>query len=47
VAGISYSLTLHVKLDDKDQTADAVVWVRAWQKDDKLKLTSWKFADNK
>jgi hypothetical protein len=44
--GVSYSLTLHVTVNGKDQTANAVVWVRAWLKgDDKFKLTSWKFAD--
>ena len=48
VAGVSYSLTLHVKVDGQDQTAEAVVWVRAWLKgDDKIKLTSWKFFDKK
>ncbi len=48
VEGVSYSLTLHVKVDGQDQTAEAVVWVRAWLKgDDKIKLTSWKFADKK
>jgi len=48
VAGVSYSLTLHVKVDGQDQTAEAVVWDRAWLKgDDKIKLTSWKFADKK
>jgi len=48
VEGVSYSLTLHVKVDGQDQTAEAVVWVRAWLKgDDKMKLTSWKFADKK
>ena len=34
--------------DGQDQTAEAVVWVRPWLKgDDKIKLTSWKFADKK
>jgi len=48
VEGVSYSLTLHVKVDGQDQTAEAVVWERAWLKgDDKLKLTSWKLADKK
>jgi hypothetical protein len=48
VEGVSYSLTLHVKVDGQDQTADAVVWVRAWLKgDDKFKLTPWKFVDKK
>ena len=27
VEGVSYSLTLHVKVDGQDQTAEAVVWV--------------------
>jgi len=37
-----------VKVDGQDQTAEAVVWVRAWLKgDDKIKLTSWKFFDKK
>ena len=46
VEGVSYSLTLHVKVDGQDQTADAVVWVRpGLKRDDKMKLTSWKFAD--
>jgi len=48
VEGVSYSLTLHVKVDGQDQTAEAVVWDRPWLKgDDKIKLTSWKFADKK
>lgn len=48
VEGVSYDLTLHMKLDGQDQTAEAVVWVRPWLKgDDKIKLTSWKFADKK
>ncbi len=48
VAGVSYDLTLRVKVDGQDQTAEAVVWVRAWLKgDDKIKLTSWKLADKR
>jgi hypothetical protein len=48
VAGVSCSLTLHVKVDGQDQTAEAVVWDRGGLKEnDKLKLTSWKFADKK
>ena len=46
VEGVSYTLTLHVKVDGQGQTAEAVVWVRAWLKgDDKMKLTSWKLYD--
>lgn len=48
VEGVSYSLTLHVKVDGQDQTAEAQVWERPWLKgDDKIKLTSWKIADKK
>ena len=48
VAGVSYSLTLHVTVDGQDQTAEAVVWVRAGLKRrEKIKLTSWKLADKK
>jgi hypothetical protein len=45
---VSCDLTLYVKVDGQDQTAEADVWVRAWLKgDDKIKLTSWKFAGKK
>lgn len=47
VAGVSYSLTLDVRVDGQDQTADAVVWDGAWQKGPKFKPTSWTFADKK
>jgi hypothetical protein len=48
VEGVSYTLTLRVNVDGKDQTAEAVVWSRAWLKgDDKTKLTSWKFVEKK
>ena len=43
VEGVSYSLTLHVKVDGEDRTAEAVVWVPPGLKGaDKMKLTSWK-----
>ncbi len=48
VQGLSYTLTLKVSVDGKDQVAEAVVWVRAWLKgDDKTQLTSWKFVEKK
>ena len=43
VQGINYKLTLHVKIGEAEHTAQAVVWVRQWLKEDeRFQLTSWK-----
>lgn len=42
VAGMNYRLTLRVKWDGKEKTAEAVVWWQAWRKPDPYQLTSWK-----
>ncbi len=44
VAGLNYFLTLNVKLGDKETTANATVYERAWE--NKIELTDWKFTDD-
>jgi len=41
VAGINYRLTLTVKLNGQEKTAEAVVWWQEWRKPDPYQLTSW------
>lgn len=43
VAGMNYRLTLRVKLDGKEKTAEAVVWWQAWRQPDPYQLTTWKW----
>jgi hypothetical protein len=46
VSGMSYQLTLQVKLGTKVKTAEAKVWEQAWEKPP-YKLVSWKFTDER
>jgi len=46
VAGINYKLTLRVKQDGKDRTAEAKVWWQVWRKPDPYQLTSWTWIDD-
>ncbi len=41
VAGLNYRLKLKVKVNGKEQTAEAIVWWQAWRKPDPYQLTSW------
>lgn len=41
VAGMNYRLKLKVKLNGKEQTAEAIVWWQAWRKPEPYQLTSW------
>lgn len=46
VQGVNYKLTLHVKIGEAERTAQAVVWVRQWLKEDeRFQLTSWKLQE--
>lgn len=41
VAGMNYYLTLRVKHNGQEKTADAVVWWQSWREPDPYQLTSW------
>ncbi len=41
VAGMNYRLTLTVRLDGKEKTAEAIVWWQPWRKPDPYQLSSW------
>jgi hypothetical protein len=41
VAGMNTRLKLKVKLNDKEMTAEAVVWWQAWRNPDPYQLTAW------
>jgi hypothetical protein len=41
VAGMNYRLTLKVKLEGKEKTAEVIVWWQAWRKPNPYELTSW------
>lgn len=41
VAGMNFRLTLKVKQDGKENTAEALVWWQAWRKPDPYRLSSW------
>ncbi len=41
VAGVTYRLTLKVRLDGRERTARAVVWWQPWRNPDPYRLTSW------
>ena len=41
VAGMNYRLTLTVKLNGQEKTAEAVVWWQGWRQPDPYQLTSW------
>jgi hypothetical protein len=43
VSGINYRLKLKVKQNDRDRTAEAIVWLQAWRKPDPYRLTSWRW----
>lgn len=43
VSGINYRLKLKVKHNDKDKTAEAIVWWQAWRQPDSYRLTSWRW----
>ncbi|MFM2095471.1 MAG: hypothetical protein RIS70_2595 [Planctomycetota bacterium] len=46
VQGVNYKLTLHVTIGEAERTAQAVVWVRQWLKEDeRFQLTSWKLQE--
>jgi hypothetical protein len=45
VAGMNYRLKLLVKVNGREQQAEAVVWWQAWRKPDPYQLTSWKWID--
>jgi hypothetical protein len=41
VAGMNYRLTLKVKLNGKEKTAETIVWWQAWRRPNPYQLTSW------
>lgn len=41
VAGMNYRLTLKVKLNNEEKTAEAIVWWQSWRQPDPYRLTSW------
>lgn len=43
VSGINYRLKLNVEHNDKDRTAEAIVWWQAWRRPDPHRLTSWRW----
>lgn len=43
VAGTNFRLTLRVRLNGAERTADTVVWWQAWRQPDPYRLTSWQW----
>ena len=41
VAGMNYRLTLKVKLNGKEKTAETIVWRQAWRQPNPYQVTSW------
>jgi hypothetical protein len=43
VSGVNYRLRLKVKHNERERTAEAVVWWQAWRQPDPYRLTSWRW----